>query len=188
MPSPHSHAHAAVRAAAYAVAVLHFGAVVQQVSTEDLPDDTSVWLPWAVVCPCSSCHLGIVDDDWYCVAIFAAEIASLRTPECRKRRKWGTIKQLGDEVALDLLLGTFDPLDPLCWMSELMKDDMSSPATLSELKLALAEVRRLWSKAIELVKSHEPEIVDLVEILQRNGWIDRDGVNVWWRQLHLENA
>lgn len=182
------YALAAARAAGYTVAALHFGAVVQEVSIADLPDDASVWLPWAEVCPCTSCQDSIVDDDWYCVAIFAAEIASLRTPGNRKSRKWSAIKPLGDDLVLDLLLGTFDPLDPLCWISELMQDEMSSPPTLSELKLALAEGRKHWMKAINVVKSHELEIESLAELLQRNGSVDRNDVNVWWKHTHVANV
>lgn len=187
----HSVSFPAARAAANAIATLHFGVVVQQVSIEDIPDDSDVWLPWAAVCLCSTCTRNLSEedeDDWYTVCVLASEIAALRASGRTRMKMWPGIAAEGDKLASLLIAEVFDPREPLAGLSTCLKEQLSNPPQNSEILDATAEVKRLWRMAWDIVCTYAEEIEELTEILATEGYLDVDELRLWWNEVNALEA
>lgn len=188
----HSVSFPAARAAANAIATLHFGVVVQQVSIEDVPDDSDVWLPWAAVCLCSTCMRNLSEEDvgdWYTVCVLASEIAALRASGRTRMKMWPGIAAEGEKLASLLITEVFDPREPLAELSRCLKEQLSNPPQSSEIFGATAEVKRLWRVAWDIVCTYAKEIEELTNILATEGFLDFGELRLWWNGVNaLEDA
>lgn len=123
-------------------------------------------------------------DDWYPVAILAAEIAALRASGRAGMRSWPKIAALGDNLASLLINETFDLREPLESLSTYIQDQLSTPPTVSEITETHFEVKLLWMKAVDLVRSHNEEIQELTEILDHQGYLSGEDIHEWWREIN----
>lgn len=171
--SPKNVSHAAERAAAYTVAVMHYGVKVQQVSTED-SDDPDMWLPWAAFCLCSKCSASVSDENFTDVAVFAAEIMAMRPERKGEGNRWDAIDLHGLQVAEEVVCGSIGKLDPRHSLSVWFHERMSTPPTVQELREAKQEVMRLWEAAQAVVRSYRDVIDELADEIRYAGSLEHD--------------
>jgi hypothetical protein len=183
--SPKNVAYAAERAAAYTVVVLHYGAVVQEVSTED-SEETEIWLPWALVCPCSTCSMNLADENWTDTAVFAAEIIAMRPEVTGEGKRWDQIDLHGFDVAEELIRGGLSKVDPRYLMSDWLSELMSETPTKDELKEARSKVVDLWQAAMALVKFYRPEITELTSMIKQRGYLNANEIKLWWKLARVK--
>lgn len=165
-------ANAAERAAAYTVAVMHYGAVVTKISLQntDLPNQ---WEPWAAFCLCPKCAANTSDENISDVAVFAAEIMAMRPEKSGMGQRWSAIDLHGLQIAEEVVCGSVGKLNPMRALADRLNKKVTTPPTAQELDAAREEVIRLWEAAQLIVGVYRDAIDELAGELRLVGTLER---------------
>lgn len=174
------------RAAAFTIAVLHYGLDVESVSTYEAPDIEG-WVPWANVLEDfpgqpddwfnPQCDPNNLQPDFIEIGILAAEIIAMRPEKGGRGPRWNAIDLESLEIAARLVRIPPERDEPLFAVGQSLCGDWWNEDSKPERRAHLTECAEIkfakwWQEAMELVRHYRAQIDMLADMLvHRDGYI-----------------